>query len=131
MEPGRSDTIMLARIDPTTYQITLVTVPRDTTVDIDGYANKINEVYRISGIEALAKEVESLTGVKIKYYFDTGFVEFENFINALGGITANVPIDMHLQDIVGGQRHCSVCWIAGSRWSRVSRLGSRPQAVCV
>lgn len=99
---GRSDTIMLARIDPTTYQITLVTVPRDTTVDIDGYANKINEVYRISGIEALAKEVESLTGVKIKYYFDTGFVEFENFINALGGITANVPIDMHLQDIVGG-----------------------------
>lgn len=100
---GRSDTVMLARIDPTTYQVTLVTVPRDTTVDIDGYANKINEVYRISGIEALAKEVESLTGVKIKYYFDTGFVEFENFVNALGGVTANVPIDMHLQDIVSGE----------------------------
>ncbi|WP_139651427.1 LCP family protein [Raoultibacter phocaeensis] len=100
---GRADTIMLARIDPTTYQVALVTVPRDTAVDLDGSTNKLNEVYRVKGIEGLEKEVESLTGVKIKYYFDTGFVEFENFVNALGGITANVPIDMHLQDIVSGE----------------------------
>ncbi len=99
---GRADTIMLARIDPKTYQVTLVTVPRDTEVDLNGSPNKINEVYHQGGIEALVKEVESLTGVTIKYYFDTGFVEFENFINALGGITAEVPIDMNLQDIVSG-----------------------------
>lgn len=99
---GRSDTIMLARIDPTTYQVTLVTVPRDTAVDLDGTTNKINEVYRVKGIESLVQEVERLTGVSIKYYFDTGFVEFENLINALGGITADVPINMSLQDIVSG-----------------------------
>lgn len=99
---GRSDTMMLARIDPTTYQITLVTVPRDTAVELDGATNKINEVYRTGGIEASVKAVEDLTGVKVKYYFDTSFVEFENLINALGGITADVPIDMSLQDIVNG-----------------------------
>lgn len=100
---GRSDTVMLARIDPTTYQVAIVTVPRDTTVDLNGSPNKLNEVYRVEGIEASVKEVESLTGVKIKYYLDTGFVEFENFINAIGGVTADVPINMHLQDIVSGE----------------------------
>lgn len=101
---GRSDTIMLARIDPSTYQVTLVTIPRDTAVELDGRTNKINEVYRVGGIDALVKEVESLTGVTIKYYFDTGFVEFQNLINALGGIVAEVPIDMSLKDIVGGEK---------------------------
>ena len=101
---GRSDTIILARIDPKTYSITLVTVPRDTRVDLGGQPHKINEVYRQGGMDALVKEVEKLTGVSVKYHFDMGFVEFEKFINALSGITADVPIDMNLQDIVGGNK---------------------------
>ena len=99
---GRSDTMMLARIDSETYQVTLVTVPRDTEITLDGMVMKINEAYRRGGIEESIDQVESLTGVKVSYYLDMGFVEFENFVNDLGGITANVPIDMHLKDIVSG-----------------------------
>lgn len=99
---GRSDTMMLARIDPKSFQVTLVSVPRDTETTLDGSVTKINEAYRQGGIEGAIEQVELLTGVKITYYLDMGFVEFENFVNELGGITTNVPIDMHLADIVSG-----------------------------
>lgn len=101
---GRSDTMMLARIDPTTYAVTLITVPRDTAATYNDSTVKINEVYRQGGIDASLDQVEQLTGVKPKYYFDMGFVEFEKFVNDLGGVNASVPINMQLQDIVSGDQ---------------------------
>ena len=99
---GRSDTMMLVRVDPVTYKITLVTVPRDTEADYEGSVVKINELYRQGGMEAAVEGVESLTGVHVQYYLDMGFVGFEKFVDQIGGVTANVPIDMHLKDIVNG-----------------------------
>lgn len=99
---GRSDTMMLARIEPKTYQVTLVTIPRDTEATLNGSVIKINEIFRQGGIEAAAEEVENLTGVHVQYYLDMGFVQFENFVNQIGGITASVPIDLELKDIVNG-----------------------------
>lgn len=101
---GRSDTMMLARIDPETFQVTLVTVPRDTQVAFDGTVTKINEVYRTRGIDATLDEVEKLTGIRAKYYLDMGFVEFDKFITEIGGVTANVPLDMNLKDIIRGDK---------------------------
>mgnify|MGYP000066695619 FL=1 len=63
---------------------------------------KINELYRQGGMEAAVEGVESLTGVHVQYYLDMGFVGFEKFVDQIGGVTANVPIDMHLKDIVNG-----------------------------
>lgn len=99
---GRSDTMMLVRVDPKTYQVALVTIPRDTETTIDGGVAKINEAYHFGGIDMAVDQVESLTGVHVQYYLDMTFVDFENFVNELGGVTANVPIDMHLKDIVSG-----------------------------
>lgn len=101
---GRSDTTMLLRIDPTTYQVAILTVPRDTAISYEGTTAKFNEAYQWGGIEATLEQVELLTGVKPKYYLDMGFVEFEKFVDELGGVTANVPIDMGLQDIVSGDQ---------------------------
>ena len=94
--------MMLVRVDPVTYKITLVTVPRDTEADYEGSVVKINELYRQGGMEAAVEGVESLTGVHVQYYLDMGFVGFEKFVDQIGGVTANVPIDMHLKDIVNG-----------------------------
>lgn len=99
---ARSDVCMLMRIDPVNYQITIVSVPRDTQIDVNGTPAKINSAYETSGIQGTLAQVKSLTGVDCKYYFDMDFVEFENFVDGLGGITANVPIDMSLKDIVNG-----------------------------
>lgn len=101
---GRSDTMMLARIDPTTYAVTLITIPRDTAATYNGDTIKINEAYHQGGIEAAMEQVQLLTGVKPKYYLDMGFVEFEKFVDELGGVTATVPINMQLKDIVSGSK---------------------------
>ena len=99
---ARSDTMMLARIDPQTYKVTLITVPRDTTIELNGSPAKLNNAYQAGGIEASVEQVELLTGVKIDYYFDLGFVTFQKFVDALGGLSVNVPINMNMQDIVSG-----------------------------
>lgn len=102
---GRSDTCMLAYVDPRTYHVALITVPRDTTCfTADGGKMKFNDNYYLNGIDGAVSAVEELTGVKVKYSFDIGFVNFEEFINEIDGITANVPIDMWLQDIVSGEQ---------------------------
>lgn len=99
---GRSDTTMLVRVDPDTYQIGIVTIPRDTKVTINGQNVKFNQVYQFYGMEETLNQVELLTGVRPQFYMDMGFVDFEDFINQIGGVTANVPINMHLVDIVSG-----------------------------
>lgn len=100
---GRSDTMMLVRVDPINYQITIVSIPRDTRVDVEGYPVKINDIYGYyGGIDRLCGEIAALTGVEPKYYLDTGFVGFENLVDSLGGCEAYVPIDMGLTDIVSG-----------------------------
>lgn len=99
---GRADTAMLVRIDEKQGEIALVTVPRDTRAELDGTAVKINEIYRQKGARVFADEVETLAGVSIKYCLSMSFVQFENFVDGLGGVSANVPIDMSLADIVSG-----------------------------
>ena len=99
---GRSDVMMLMRVDPVTYKITLLTVPRDTQATVNGATAKINTAYQQGGIQATLDQVKQLTGVDASYYFDLGFVSFEQFVNDLGGITVNVPANMSLQDIVSG-----------------------------
>lgn len=99
---GRSDTTMLVRVDPATYQVGIVTVPRDTAVNLDGTQMKFNEVYQFEGVEGTMEQVKLLTGITPQYYMDMGFVDFEKFIDGIGGISANVPISMQLKDIVSG-----------------------------
>ena len=105
---GRSDTIMLLNIDPITFNLDIVTVPRDTATPYNGKTIKLNQVYAESGMGALEQEVEKLTGADILYTFDMGFVQFEKFVNEINGLDANVPIEMMLKDIVSGGREITL-----------------------
>lgn len=100
---ARSDTMMLVRVDPNTYQLTIVSIPRDTAVMSEWGGQKINNYYSWYGIEGLTQEVYNLTGIEPKYYLDTNFVQFENLVDALGGCIVTIPIEMSLQDVVGGE----------------------------
>ena len=100
---GRSDTIVLVRVDPTNYKLTFVSVPRDTTIELDGQSQKINESFHQGGIEALKKEIKKLTGVNPDHYLITTFVNFQKIIDEMGGIKVNVPIYESMQDIVSGE----------------------------
>ena len=98
-----SDTIMLVRVDPVNYQVTAVTVPRDTKIWIDGTPVKLNDSYSRGGIDGLLDQIEWLTGVRPEYYLDMGFADFVKFIDALGGVTVDVPVEMSFKDVMTGE----------------------------
>lgn len=96
-DPGRSDTIMLVRLDPTTRHIRLLSLPRDTRVSIPGHGiNKLNQAssgyYSDGGTALLIKTITTdlLPGLHIDYTVKTDFAGFAAIIDALGGVTIDV-----------------------------------------
>lgn len=91
----RTDSIVLARVDPVAAKLTLVSIQRDTLVDLGSYGQqKINAVYTYGGAPLLISAVSSLAGVKISHYAEIDFDSFTSVVDALGGIDVNVPIDI-------------------------------------
>ncbi|MDR2493231.1 MAG: LCP family protein [Coriobacteriales bacterium] len=101
---SRSDTIILARIDPQHKKAALVSIPRDTRVQIPGYGyQKINAAYAYgmleeenghSGPEFLIDAVSKLTGIGIHDYVQVDFSGFRQVVDALGGVEVDVPVDI-------------------------------------
>lgn len=88
----RSDTIILARVDPTNRQVTLISIPRDTYVDLAGYGpNKINAARAYGGPELAVSTVASFAGVDISHYIEVSFDGFDAIVDSLGGVEINVP----------------------------------------
>lgn len=96
---GRSDTLMIASIDPKTNQASLLSVPRDTRVKIKGHGfDKVNAAYAY-GKEKLSQDtVENLLGVNIDHYVIINTKSFKKIIDAIGGIDIDVPKRMHYED---------------------------------
>ena len=91
----RTDSIILARVDPIAAKLTLVSIERDTLVDLGDYGNqKINAAYVYGGGALLVETVSELAGVPIAHYAEIDFDSFIQVVDALGGIDVNVPIDI-------------------------------------
>ncbi|MEO0866857.1 MAG: LCP family protein [Cyanobacteria bacterium J06642_11] len=96
---GLSDTMLLLRFNPRTGQLIVMSVPRDTRALVNGILTKINEA-NLEGGPALTAEAISdlLGGVAIDRYVRINVQGVEKLIDALGGVTVNVPRDMKYQD---------------------------------
>ncbi len=101
-DPSYSDVIVLMRADLDNNRVSLLTLPRDTEITLDGHTAKLNESFYTGGAEALVKQVEELTGVDIAYHFDLGFAEFAEYIDGLGGVLVNIPFTMSVGDPIEG-----------------------------
>jgi LCP family protein required for cell wall assembly len=89
---GRSDSIVLVRTDPDHHRIALVSIPRDLRVDITRHGEqKINAAYAFGGATLAIKTVERVTGLPINHVVVVDFSTFGEVVDALGGITVNVP----------------------------------------
>ena len=89
---SRSDVNMLAAINPTTHQILLVSIPRDTYVPL--HRNGMNDKFTHTGMYGLQESIntlEDLINEEINYYVRMNFTSFINVIDALGGITVYSP----------------------------------------
>jgi LCP family protein required for cell wall assembly len=98
-EIPRSDTMMLVSIDPTTKEVSLFSILRDTYVDIPGHSsNRINSALALGGPKLAMKTVGELLGLPIQYYVYTDFEGFIALVDAIGGIDFEVEKDMKYSD---------------------------------
>lgn len=91
VEGARSDTNIVVRVDPTTNIVSMVSIPRDTMIDIDGYGtNKFNAAYNYGGSSATIREASQLLNVDISHYAEVNFDELVQLVDAVGGVDVEV-----------------------------------------
>lgn len=90
-DPGRSDTLMLMRLDPNTGSASLLSVPRDLWVEIPGYGSeRINVAYMLDGPKGAIRTFKQLTGLDIHYWMDINFLGFVRVVDYLRGVYIDV-----------------------------------------
>ncbi|MBO9608938.1 MAG: LCP family protein [Paenibacillaceae bacterium] len=98
-EVPRSDTLMVASIDPSTKKATLMSILRDTYVKIPGHGeDRINAAITMGGPDLAMRTVSNLLGIPIQYYVYTDFKGFIALVDAVGGIDIDVEKDMKYSD---------------------------------
>lgn len=96
---GRSDTLMIATLDPDKNQAAILSVPRDTRVKIRGYGfDKINAAYAYGGRKLTQETIENLLNTHIDHYIKINVHGFTKIIDALGGIDIDVEKRMYYED---------------------------------
>lgn len=108
-----SDVMMVIAMNPDTKTATVVSLPRDTKLELDGYkTNKINAFYpnflaaeKKTGIPA-TQEMKTMMGkffdIHIDYVTVLNFQGFRDVVDALGGVDVNVDADMCYRDTADG-----------------------------
>jgi len=91
-DANRSDSLLLLRTDPGKHRISYLSIPRDLRVEIPGYGtSKINAANQVGGPALTIETVRALTGLPIDHVVVVDFDGFRELIDALGGITVDVP----------------------------------------
>jgi LCP family protein required for cell wall assembly len=90
-DTGRSDSIMLIRIDPRTKSISMLSIPRDLRVEIPGWgADRINAAYSDGGAQLSVATFKALTGLPVNHFIDINFIGFIDIVDYLGGVYIDV-----------------------------------------
>lgn len=102
----RSDTNIVVRIDPNKNQATMVSIPRDTKIDIDGYGtNKFNAAYAYGGAAGTIREANQLLGIEISHYAEVNFGKLKELVDAVGGVDVEVTERIDDPDADGTSAH--------------------------
>jgi polyisoprenyl-teichoic acid--peptidoglycan teichoic acid transferase len=110
-ENWRPDVIILAAVNPKTHSIKVVSIPRDTYVEIantNGHKDKINSAAawararNVGPVLNTVETVENFLNVPVDYYAKVNFKGFMDVVDALGGVDVNVKFPFH-QETFGGE----------------------------
>lgn len=105
-ETHRSDTNIVVRVDPVNNQATMVSIPRDTKIEIDGYGtNKFNAAYSYDGAAGAIREANELLGIQISHYAEVNFGKLKDLVDAVGGVDVVVPERIDDPDADGTSAH--------------------------
>ena len=107
---SNSDTMMLIHVSADRSQVTVVSLPRDSWVQIPGQGmNKINAAFGLGGPQLMVKTVESSTGLTVNDFIQVNFLGFVKVIDALGGVNLCLPYSVNDSysglDLTAGVHH--------------------------
>lgn len=109
--PTRTDTMILVSIDPATNSASMLSIPRDLWVTIPVYGqNRINAAHLLGdqygypggGVALAKKTVQNALGVPVHYYIRIDFSGFVRLVDAVGGLTIDVPKPIHDEEYPDG-----------------------------
>ncbi|WP_125605030.1 LCP family glycopolymer transferase [Lapidilactobacillus bayanensis] len=87
---GRTDTMIVATINPSTKQTTLTSIPRDTMAQLVGAEKfdyeRINAAYEVGGSKVALKSVSALLNIPLQYYVTINMGGMEKIVSAVGGV---------------------------------------------
>ena len=100
---GNTDTMLLASYDVTNQKATVMSIPRDTMVNVSWDIKKINSVYNWygggdRGIQYLYKEIAQLVGFEPDYQVVVEWDAVGQIVDAMGGVWFDVPRNMNYDD---------------------------------
>ena len=108
-DTGRTDTLIVATVNPTTQRTTLTSIPRDTLLKIpdcrDPY-DKINSAYSVGGVPTAIKSIQKLLDVPIDYYVLLNMGGLRQVVDSIGGITVTPTLTFQYEDadVVQGKK---------------------------
>lgn len=93
-DKGRSDTMIVATLNPKTNQMLMTSIPRDTRVQIPGRSgySKINAAYAYGNEELAVQTVEKYMNIDISYYVKVNMEGLKDLVDAVGGVTVHNDI---------------------------------------
>ena len=113
---GRSDTLIVLSANMATHKVGLISVPRDSRVEISRFGEtKINHAYAYGGEQLTKAVVEKTLNIKTDHYFVINFTAFKNIIDSLGGIDIDVEKDMYYRDDYDGENGLIIDLKAGQQ----------------
>ena len=100
---GNTDTMLLASYDVTNQKATVMSIPRDTMVNVSWDIKRINSVYNYygggdRGIQYLYKEIAQLVGFEPDYQVVVEWEAVGQIVDAMGGVWFDVPRNMNYDD---------------------------------
>lgn len=112
-DAGRSDSILVATVNPIEDSVKLVSIPRDTLVTIPGYGkDKVNAAFAYGGINLAVETVENYLNIPINFYTKINMEGMVDLVDAVGGINVDnkyafeldgVELDVGNFDLNGNQ----------------------------
>lgn len=96
----RTDTMLVVSLDPVTYEVRVLSLPRDSRVSIPGrrHPDKINAAHAYGGIRLAVDTVERLLDIPLHYYVRLEHRAFRRLIDAIGGVDYYVEKNMFYED---------------------------------
>jgi LCP family protein required for cell wall assembly len=89
---SESDVVMVAQVAPDRKSATVISIPRDSLVDVPGRgADRIAAAYAVGGPTLLIQTVEGLTALRIDHFAVIDFNGFRSMVDSVGGIDVDVP----------------------------------------